>query len=128
MIVNLPFGGSVEINDCKNPEYAYGKRYRFKIVDEFGWDISKAKFRDLILSSVLDEQAENVLYQMYLSRPDKLETAMVYLNLSKSELKISGDNIQVIFKCCSLHQAEDLIDMILEPNDYKVAPVNLIRT
>ena len=127
MKVNLPFGGSVEIKDCKDPEYAYGKRYRFKIVDEFGWDIGKAQFRDLRLSSVLDEQAENVLYHMYLSRPGEMETAIVYLNLSKSELKISGDNIQVRFKCRSLHHAEDMIDMILEPNGYEVAPVNLIR-
>lgn len=127
MVVNLPFGGSVEIKDCRNPEYAYGKRYRFKIVDEFGWDISKAQSRDLRLSSVLDERADNVLHHMYLLRPGEMDTAIVYLDLSKSELKISGINIQVRFKCRSLYHAEDLIDMILEPNGYKVAPVNLIR-
>lgn len=128
MVVNSPFGGSVEIKEeCRNPEYAYGKRYRFKIVDEFGWDISKAQSRDLRLSSVLDEQSDNVLHHMYLSRPGKMDTAFAYLNLSKSELKISGGHIQVRFKCKSLYHAEDLIDMILEPNGYEVAPVNLIR-
>lgn len=128
MIVNLPFGGTVEIKDeCKEPEYAYGKRYRFKIVDEFGWDISKAQFRDMRLSSVLGEVSDNVIYHMYLTRPGKMENASAYLDLGKSELKISGDNINVIFRCKSLNHAEDIIDKILEPNYLEVAPVNLIK-
>ena len=48
-------------------------------------------------------------------------------NLNKGELKVSGDDIMVKFKCDSLLQAEKIIDMILEPNGLKVAPVNLIE-
>lgn len=127
MIVNLPFGGTAEIKDFEDLKYAYGKRYRFRIIDEFGCDISKEQFRDMRLSSVLDEVPHKVLYHMYLTRPNEMDTAAVYLNLGKSELKISGDNIQVRFKCKSLHHAEDIIDTISEPNGYEVAPVNLIN-
>ena len=129
MKVNLPFGNSVDI-DIKEPvqsEYQIGRKYRFKIVDEYGWDISKSQARDMRLSSVLDEQSDGVLYHVYLTRPGKMETSIVYIDLNKGELKVSGDDIMVRFKCNSLIHAEEIIDMILEPNELKVAPVNLLK-
>jgi len=126
--INLPFGGSIEIKDiCRNTEYANGSRYRFKITDEYGWDISKSDYREMRLNSVLSEKVDNVLYHMYISRPGEMDTGNVFFNLGKSELSISGDKIKVKFKCSSLNQAEDLIDLILEPNGYKVAPVNMVN-
>jgi hypothetical protein len=127
MTINLPFGNKVEIkDDFQKTEYAYCKKYRFKIVDKYGWDISKSQARDMRICSVLNEQPDEVLYHLYLSRPG-METATAYIDLGKSELKIGGDGIEVRFKCKSLQEAENLIDMILEPNELEVAPVNVIK-
>jgi hypothetical protein len=125
MKVNLPFGNSVDIKECTQPEYAYVGKYRFKIVDKWGWDISKPQYRDMRIGHVLDEQSDEVLYHMYLSG-ESLSTAIVYVDLSKSQLRITGDGIEVKFKCHSLDEAVDLIDLILEPNGYRVAPANLV--
>lgn len=53
MKVNLPFGNSVDIQDTVIPEFQIGRKYRFKITDKYGWDISKSVARDMRLSSVL---------------------------------------------------------------------------
>jgi len=127
MKVNLPFGNSVDIKEPVQSEYQIGRKYRFRIVDEYGWDISKSQARDMRLSSVLDEKSDGVLYHLYLVRPGKMETSIVYIDLNKGELKVSGDDINIRFKCNSLIHAEQIIDMILEPNELKVAPVNLLK-
>ncbi len=127
MKVNLPFGGSVDIQDPVISEYQIGRKYRFKITDKYGWDISKSQARDMRLSSVLDEKSSEVLYHIYLVRPGKMDSSTAWLDLDKSELKISGDDIKIRFKCNSLIHAEEIIDMILEPNELKIAPVNLIK-
>jgi hypothetical protein len=126
MKVNLPFGNSVDIIEPVQSEYQIGRKYRFKIVDKYGWDISKSQARDMRISSVLDENSDDTLHHMYLTRPGKMETAFVYIDLGKSELKI-GDAINIKFKCNSLIHAEQIIDMILEPNELEVAPVNLLK-
>jgi hypothetical protein len=80
------------------------------------------------INSLLDkEKTAEVLYHMYLTRINKFESASVYIDLKKSELRIGGDSIIVRFRCTSIFDAENLIDMILEPNDLVVAPVNLIE-
>lgn len=127
MNVNLPFGNSVDIKEPVQSEYQNGRKYRFKIVDKYGWDISKSQARDMRLTSVLDENSDDTLYHMYLTRPGKILTAIVWMNLGKSELKIGGDDINIKFKCNSLIHAEEIIDMILEPNELEVAPVNLLK-
>jgi hypothetical protein len=127
MKVNLPFGNSVDIIEPVQSEYQIGCKYRFKITDKYGWDISKSQARDMRLSSVLDEQSDEVLYHVYLTRPGKMETPIVYIDLNKGELKVSGEDINIKFKCKSLIHAEEIIDMILEPNELEVAPVNLVK-
>ncbi len=127
MRVNLPFGNSVDIQDPVISEYQIGHKYRFKITDKYGWDISKSQARDMRISNVLDEQSSEVLYHLYLVRPGKMESPIVYIDLNKGELKVSGDDIMVRFKCKSLIHAEEIIDMILEPNELEVAPVNLLK-
>ena len=127
MRVNLPFGNSVDIKEPVQSEYQIGRKYRFKITDKYGWDISKSQARDMRLSSVLDEQSDEVLYHMYLTRPGKMETAVVYIDLGKSELKIGGADVEVKFKCKSLQEAESLVELILEPNNLEVSPVNLLK-
>ncbi len=126
MRVTLPFGNSVDIQDPISPEYKIGSKYRFKITDMYGWDINKSQVRDMRISDVLGEKSDKVLYHVYLTRPGKMETPIVFIDLNKSELKVSGDDIMVKFKCESLIQAEKIIDMILEPNGLEVAPVNLV--
>lgn len=127
MKVNLPFGNSVDIQDTVIPEFQIGRKYRFKITDKYGWDISKSVARDMRISNVLDEQSDEVLYSLYLTRPGKMDSSTVWIDLDKSELKISGDDIKIRFKCKSLIHAEEIIDMILEPNELKVAPLNLLK-
>lgn len=56
-----------------------------------------------------------------------MDSSTVWIDLDKSELKISGDDIKIRFKCKSLIHAEEIIDMILEPNELKVAPLNLLK-
>jgi hypothetical protein len=126
MKINLPFGNSVDIQEPVYPEYQIGRKYRFKMTDMYGWDINKSQARDMRISDVLDEKSNEVLYHLYLTVPGKIDTPMVWIDLNKSELKISGDYIMVKFKCESLIQAEKIIDMILEPNGLEVAPVNLV--
>jgi hypothetical protein len=122
------FTNSVDIKESVQSEYQIGRKYRFKIVDKYGWDISKSQARDMRLSSVLDEKSDDVLYHMYLTRPGKMETAVIYIDLNKGELKVSGDDINIKLKCNSLIHAEQIIDMILEPNELEVAPaVNLLK-
>ena len=127
MRVNLPFGNSVDIQDPVYPEYQIGRKYRFKITDKYGWDISKSVARDMRISNVLDEKSDEVLYHLYLVRPGKMESPTAWIDLDKSELKISGEDIRIRFKCKSLIHAEEIIDMILEPNELEVAPVNLLK-
>ncbi len=126
MRVNLPFGNSVDIQEPVYPEYKIGRKYRFKITDMDGWDINKSQVRDMRISDVLNEKSNEVLYHLYLTVPGKIDTPIVWIDLNKSELKISGDYIMVKFKCESLIHAEQIIDMILEPNGLEVAPVNLV--
>jgi hypothetical protein len=37
------------------------------------------------------------------------------------------DDVKVKFKCHSILEAENIIDMILEPNDLEVGRVNLLK-
>lgn len=127
MKLNLPYGNSVDIKEPTQPEYINVLKYRFKIVDEYGWDITKSQARDMRINSVLEILSSNVLYHMYLTRPGKMETSNVFIDLGKSQLKIYGDDINIKFNCISLNQAEDIIDMILEPNEWEVSPVNKIK-
>ena len=127
MRVSLPFGNSVDIQEPVYPEYQIGRKYRFKMTDMYGWDINKSQARDMRISDVLDEKSNEVLYHLYLTVPGKIDTPMVWIDLNKSELKISGDYIMVKFKCESLIHAEKIIDMILEPNGLEVALVNLVK-
>ncbi len=127
MKINLPFGNSVDIQEPVYPEYQIGRKYRFKMTDMYGWDINKSQARDMRISDVLYEKSNEVLYHLYLTVPGKIDTPMVWIDLNKSELKISGDDIMVKFKCESLIHAEQIIDMILEPNGLEVALVNLAK-
>jgi hypothetical protein len=95
------------IKNLKQPKqeqniYTYGKKYRFRIVNEYGWDMR--------INSILNEATEGVLYHMYLLH--SLSISSLYINLKKSELKISGDCINIKFKCKSILEAENLIDII----------------
>ena len=122
---SVTYGNSVDIQEPVYPEYQIGRKYRFKITDKWGWDISKSVARDMRISNVLDEKSNGVLYHLYLIRPGDTPTA--WIDLDKSELKINGEDIRIRFKCKSLIEAEQMIDMILEPNELKVAPVNLLK-
>lgn len=128
MNVNLPFGGTIEVKDPQTSQYKIGKKWRFKITDKWGWDINKATCRDIKINNILNEENnENVLLHMYLTRPGKMEGAIVWINLKDGIMTINGDNINVKFHCQSLDRAEELIELILQPNELEVAPVNLIK-
>lgn len=119
----------VDIKEDNTPFFAYGNKYKFKMVDIYGWDITMPMYRDIRINSLMDiQQRDNILYHMYLIRPNKpLDVVIVYVDLSKKNLSVSGDDIHVSFRCDSIEHAEDIIDMILEPNGLKVSPVNCIE-
>lgn len=132
MKIKLPFSNqTVEINEIKqekNSAYIYGKKYRFKITDKNGWDIKPEILRDMRIDSLLENnnQTDDVCYFLYLHREDSFDNAFVIFDPVKKILSIAGDNIKIKFNCNSIFEAEEILEFLLEPNGYTVAPVNKI--
>lgn len=109
-----------------------GESYRWNITDHYGWDVNLQDMRDARLGKLLNENSDaddRFLFNIGLHDKDnsrEMATATFYPKdkiIKINSFDPYGTNISGIlvrFKAESIKQCEDVIEMILEPNNLEV--------
>jgi len=98
-------------------------KLRWKITDEFGWNINKSDLRDMTIDKILDNKINyNCNYYISLRKPDEEGWGYYSITLKPytNKLKLSGDVLNVTLNCKSLIDAEVLVNMLIEGNDLEL--------
>ena len=105
-------------------------KLRWKMTDEYGWNIKKSEFRDIRLNNVLDITSNyTFIYWIYLTRivEDGWGSYMISLKPHLNKLRLSGDSINVSLNCNNLKEAELLVDMLASGNDLEISSVSKVN-
>lgn len=129
------FGNKIEYNDVViETQFLIVGKLRWKMCDQYGWDIDKSTARDLKLDQVLnDENFTDIDYCLALRKLDESGWGQynIILNFKKNILNFyslsedSSDKLRIKLKCIDFEQAEKLIDMLCEGNNLEICPVNI---
>lgn len=102
-----------------NEKFVNGKKYRWAITDEHGWDLNTKELRKVKLDK-LNQTNVNSKYFLQVSLLKKGEFAVTTLYFSYVDmiLKINGNK----FKCKDLEFAETLITSLCDSEQYEIFP------
>jgi hypothetical protein len=104
-----------------------GESYRWNITDQWGWEPKLQDLRDTRLGNLLNvdcEEDDKFLYTITLHDKDSSMdmTGLTFYPIEK-RLQIKSYDVNGLymnFKAENIKQCEDVIEMILEPNNLEV--------
>ena len=106
-----------------------GKSYRWNITDHYGWDVNLQDMRDARLGNLLNvdcEEDDKFLYTITLHDKDSsMDMTILTFYPIEKRLKVKSNQIGVNglymnFKADNIKECENIIEMILEPNNLVV--------
>ena len=100
-------------------------KYKWKVVDEFGWDLTNERLRTYKIDSI-DNEVLEVNYLIELSFTDDFGGLNAVFNSKEKKLKLYStghQSIRVNLLCENLEEAETLIDKTINgyDNSFKVS-------
>jgi hypothetical protein len=104
-----------------------GESYRWNITDQWGWEPNLQDMRDIRLGNLLNvdcEEDDNFLYTITLHHKDSSMdmTGLTFYPIEK-RLKVKSYDVNGLymnFKADNIKECENIIEMILEPNNLVV--------
>jgi hypothetical protein len=109
-------------------------KYRWKITNEYGYEVSKEDLRDNKIDQVLGSEKVNINlhYSVSLKKTDEGYGWGSYVGLYRPiEKKLTiyplGDeiNVRVSFIAEDIEECETYIDLVCKGNDMKLMPLNI---
>lgn len=102
---------------------------RWEMSDEYGYPVKLAEIRNERIESVLsdDNSADvngSIRYSIALRKTDEEGWGHYRIELWKGKLSLSGEHLNVKFKCEDLIQAEGLIKLLIDGNNLELMPVS----
>ena len=104
--------------------YINSGKYRFKLVDKYGYDIDNFTFRKIKISSILEENVEEIDYQYHLILLNDNGNLFMHENIFWNPYTKIMSFKEIEFYKETILDVSLFVDTI---NNYKASPINIIN-